>query len=254
MDQVKVKEYWESLGVQKLTGELVTHRDINQVHMEIDQVLSLLSQEDSLLDIGCGNGYSTSVYAKKCKRVMGIDYAQNMIESATRNYRAENISFRELNVLNLNKSIGLFNVILTTRCLINLDSWEKQEEALKAIQSCLEPGGRFIMIEGSQQGRNELNQLRQANGLSVMPPVWHNIDFDEVRLKNLMVKYFDIEYDIRFGLYDVLTRVQYPSLISPKEPEYGTDFHHQARKLSRHIKDDGLGRYSREFVMVFRKK
>jgi len=250
----KVKNFWEDCGSSNKAGGLVTHKDTDQVAMEKEVVCSFINTDDTLLDIGCGNGYSTNEYAKRCKSVVGLDYAQNMIDIAKKTHVSDNLKFEQLDVLNLNESFGKFSLILSTRCLINLMSWEKQQEAITSIHKCLSDGGRFILIEGSQQGRTALNELRVTSGLDAMKPVWHNLDMDEEKLKPFLKDMFEIENDIRFGLYDMLTRVYYPASIHPKEPEYGTKFHKAARTLSQTFSKDSVPQYSREFILVLKKK
>ena len=248
-----VHEYWEKLAKSKPSGELVTHGDIYQVALEIDAILSFLSDDSSVLDVGCGTGFSTFAYAKKCKEAVGIDYSISMIESAKANYNLGNLTFEHIDVLSLSKQYGQFSTIISTRCLINLKSWDKQKDALKRIHSCLIPEGNLILSEGSQQGRSDLNKLRRSVGLSDMPQVWHNNDFDEDKLMPFLMKLFSLEKNCRFGLYDILMRVYYPLSISPKEPQYGTSFHKAAYNLVEALNDNAYPKYSREFLMVLRK-
>lgn len=249
----KIRDFWEELGISKPSGELATHRDNDQVALEIDTILQRLHEDDYLLDIGCGTGFSTSVYAKTCKNALGVDYAKAMIESAKKRYQSDNLKFEQQDVLSLDAQYGQFSVIVTTRCLINLTSWNEQKDAIKRIHNCLKPGGTLILAEGTKQGRDALNALRMTVGLNPMPPVWHNIDFDEDLLIPFLADLFDIREDIRFGLYDVLTRVNYPLVIHPNEPKYGTAFHRSARELAQSIGDVPYPQYSREFVLVLRK-
>ena len=177
-----------------------------------------------------------------------------MIEAAEKKYKYKNLVFKRQNVLQLDERLGKFSVVLSTRCLINLHSWEEQKEALRRIHRHLTPFGRLILIEGTQQGRSALNNLRLALALKAMPPVWHNQDFDERKLKPFLKGLFRLEEDIRFGFYDVLTRVCYPKAIFPKEPQYGTSLHAAARNLTRLFHGDPLPQYSREFVMILKKE
>jgi SAM-dependent methyltransferase len=249
-----IKDFWEKMGTSKPAGELVTHRDIEQVALEIDTIMSLLNEEDILLDIGCGSGFSTAIYARKCEKATGIDYAKTMVESARHRYGSKKLRFEQQDVLTLNDRSNKFSVIVSTRCLINLGSWDEQKNAMQRLHTCLKPGGRFVLAEGTKQGRDALNGLRRSVGLNPMPPVWHNIDFDEDLLMPFLADLFDIQEDIRFGLYDVLTRVNYPLIIHPDEPRYETSFHRAASELAKSIGDDPYPQYSREFVMVLRKR
>jgi SAM-dependent methyltransferase len=249
----KIRNFWEQMGLAKPAGELVTHRDVDQVALEIDIILSLLEEDDVLLDAGCGNGFSTSIYAKKCKKVLGIDYADSMIESAKKHYQGKNLQFERQNILTLGEQYRDFSVIVSTRSLINLNSWEEQKEAIRGMHRCLERNGRLILAEGIFQGRRALNELRLAAGLAEMPPVWHNVDFDEEKLMSFLKELFMVEKDIRFGLYDILTRVYYPMVISPQEPQYGEIFQQAAFKLFKALGNEAFAKYSRESILVLKK-
>ena len=50
-----------------------------------------------------------------------------------------------------------FDLVISQRCLINLSGWEEQQIALAEIARILNPGGRFIMQEGTLQSREALN-------------------------------------------------------------------------------------------------
>ena len=251
----KIFSLWEQLGVSKKPGNLVTHRDINQVSLEMRTISKLLNAKDVLLDIGCGNGFTTSIHAKKCLKTIGIDYSKNMIAAAKKTYENRKLHFEVGDALTLNYKKGAFTTIISTRCLINLTSWNKQKRAIFNLAETLDSGGKLILTEGIRQGRKNLNQLRQKLGLNPMPDVWHNLDFDEDKLLPLLGRYFILQQDIRFGLYDVLTRAFYPAGIYPRQPKYGTPFHSAAEKLTTLIKDQkDLRKYSREACLVLIKK
>jgi hypothetical protein len=87
-----------------------------------------------------------------------------------------------------------------------------------------------------------------------MPDVWHNVDFDEDALFPFLEEHFEIKRDIRFGLYDVLTRVNYPACIYPDTPQYDTIYHTAAEKLFYLCGADVLGQFSREVCLELVKK
>ena len=252
--KVDILNFWEKLGILKSPGNLVTHKDLNQVNIEVNTVLSFLKEEDVLLDVGCGNGFTTSKYAEKCSKTIGIDYSAHMIESARKAYKNKNLSFEKKDILALTYEKSSFSTVVSTRCLINLTSWDEQKRAIENIHAVINPGGRFIFIEGIQQGRDNLDQLRNSVGLGAMPSVWHNLDFDEDKLFPFLEDLFVIKQDIRFGIYDVLTRVNYPACISPDEPDYRTNYHSIAEKLFYLLDGNVWDRYSRETCLVLDKK
>jgi SAM-dependent methyltransferase len=250
----QIHSHWEEVSRSKPPEELVTHKDLNQVILEIDLVSNLLNEEDRVLDIGCGNGFSSSKYAAICQYVIGMDYTPGMVEAAKRAYKMDNLEFKVGDVLEAGPHWGRFTAIVSTRCLINLSSWQEQEKALHNLHSILSKGGRLLLLEGTQQGRMSLSKLREAMDLEPLPKVWHNLDLDEVKLMPLLQKLFHIKRDIRFGLYDMLTRAFYPSVISPDEPKYNSEFHRTAKKMTDVIEPETLKKFSREFCLELVKK
>ena len=257
MDQArkKILNFWESQGLSRPPASLVTHRDFNQVSIEINLVLNILKRNDKLLDIGCGNGYATSIYARKCKKTVGIDYSKNMINAACKAY-ADNkrLTFNVNDVLALNYKRGEFTVISSTRCLINLTSWQEQKQAIVNMHKMLNRGGRLILLEGMREGRQNLNLLRKQLGLSVMPSVWHNLDLDESKLFPLLKKKFKIKSCCSLGFYDVLVRAFYPASVYPKAPKYGSRYQAAAERLFYALGDDIGNKYSREMCLELVKK
>ncbi len=250
----KILEFWSHKNSQGNEGKLVTHGDIQQVNIEISLISSLIKATDKLLDIGCGNGFSTDIYAQKCETAVGLDYSTAMVASANKAFNTPKLYFIEGNVLHLDKQIGTFSLINSTRCLINLSSWEEQMTALQKLHALLEPGGRLILSEGTLQGREQLNGLRKSLGLEEMPKVWHNLDFDEEKLFPFLSERFEIKQDIRLGLYDVLVRAYYPSGIAPEPCQYGTNFQVAARKLYEQMDRNTFREYSKMFILELIKK
>jgi SAM-dependent methyltransferase len=135
-----------------------------------------------------------------------------------------------------------------------LRNWNEQKKAIKKLHELLAPGGRLLLLEGMKQGRDNLNKLRKRTGLSAMPKVWHNIDFDEKKLFPFLKNYFTVKQDIRFGLYDVLTRVYYPAYIFPKDARFRTKHHDTAVKMYYAFGERSCNEYSREACLILIKK
>lgn len=255
----KVKNFWDSRAAEKLAAYEVTHGDIWQRWLEIEMICRYLKKTERVLDIGCGNGYSTRIFADFSKQVIGIDYSEAMIERA----RGESFSekkrkgaipeFHNCNILDLTpEHFGFFDTAISERCLINLRSFEEQKQAIINIASVLKHGGHYIFIEGCGDGRAKLNDMRQKVGLSVMPTVWHNIDFAETETLNFFKQYFVVEDRQYFGIYDFLSRVVHPLLVAPKEPRYDARINEIAAHLSlicQELKD-----LSRVFFILLRRK
>lgn len=249
----KVRSFWEQRGASGLDGRLVTHRDPFQVSLEVSVIKEHIRPEDVLLDIGCGNGYSTSVYAGLCASAKGIDYSDEMIRGATAAHRAANLKFEQQNVMALKEPDEVCTRVVSTRCLINLANWAEQQKALRELHRVLKRGGLLILAEGVADGRDRLNELRVRMGLTAMPPVWHNIDFKEGELLPFLARGFKLIRDVRIGAYDVITRALYPASVQPDEPKYGTQLHALAEKMQHALGWEALKEYGRLAVWVLEK-
>lgn len=253
MGRSEVKEFWEKRALEHGASQTATHKDIFQRELEIASISNYLRAGDRVLDIGCGNGFSTRQFAGKVGRIVGMDYSEAMIAEARSQDAPSNVEFERADVLGLNPAtLGLFDAAVTERCLINLDSWESQQTAVRNIHSVLKPGGRFIFCEGSSGGRAGLNRLRTSLGLPAMPTVWHNIDFDRNKTLDLMSDLFTVEDEISFGLYDLIARIVHPMLAAPSEPHYDALVNQIAKDIN--LRAQGMSDISRVLFLVLRKK
>lgn len=246
-----VKAFWEARARNSdLPAIAVTHPDWNQRLLELDVVLQYLPRGQRVLDVGCGNGFSTAMFARYASAVLGIDYSQEMIKRAQQEVgHLTNVAFQCVDVVNLDLPSASFDVAVSQRCLINLRDWESQKKAIGNIAQVVRPGGHFFLQEGTRQGRERLNQAREMLGLSRMPDVPFNLDMDEENLWPFVRQYFDIVEVRRFGLYDLISRIVHPLLVSPAEPKYSAKINEIARQVSAKLSGaDDLGREFSAFL------
>lgn len=100
--------------------------------------------DETILDIGCGDGNTTKVLAARVLRgkVLGIDASLSMIEAATKAKCPENLSFQLLNAQQLNFQ-HQFNIITCFFCM----QWVPDKLTLfRNIFCSLKSKGRFLMI------------------------------------------------------------------------------------------------------------
>ena len=185
-----IKEYWERRAAEGSDGAVTTN-DVHLRELEHTALVQTLREVTDtegarLLDVGCGDGLTTLRVAKKLPglRVLGIDYSENMIALARVGLEreedaglAKQIEFVEGDVTNLRAATGgkRFDVVVTDRCLINLDSADKQYDALRQIAECLNPGSYYVGIENFMEGQERMNDARAAVGLREIPVRWHNL-------------------------------------------------------------------------------
>ncbi len=253
-DQTRaVREHWDRQAVKDIDPELVTHVDRYQRQVEIELLLRAIPHGQRVLDVGCGNGYTTAMLADRSAEVIGVDYSEPMLERARQEFGGpDNLQYRQLDVLEL-PSIGrTFDVVVTQRCLINLTSWEDQQTALNNIAEVLEPGGFYFMQEGTRQGRHGLDQARESVGLERMPPVAYNLDFDEELLWTFLRERFHVVSVRRLGAYDLISRVVHPLLVAPADPGYEAEINRIACRVATEL--DLCPQLAREFSATLQRR
>jgi SAM-dependent methyltransferase len=230
-------DFWEKKAESSQETSSVTHGDVHQRELEISVLLELINKKDTVLDVGCGNGYSSQIFAEHCKEVSGLDFSPAMIERAKKeNPGKGNISYFVGDARDFMFK-QTFSVVITERCLINIMDWEEQKKAIANIANHVKSGGYFLMMEGLHDGRKNLDLTRTKLGLSPLSIVNHNLDFHKMRTEEWLKKFFRIEEVRTFGTYEFITRVIYPLVILPKEPSYGSPFHKTALNVCRNMQD-----------------
>jgi SAM-dependent methyltransferase len=247
-----VKRFWDGRAETPVSDSEVTHADVWQRQLEIETIRTLLGRGDRVLDVGCGSGYTTKRLAPHVAEIIGIDYSEAMIQRAVGS-GAEPAVFAVKDVLELGPAdFGVFDVVVTERCLINLSGWAEQRRAIDNVASVLRPRGRFIFIEGGRQGRQNLNRVRTTAGLETMPTVWHNVDFDEAETLAYLERDFVLEQRPSFGVYDFVARVVHPLLVAPEPPVYDSRINEIAARLAHDV--DAFPDLSRVFCLVLRRR
>jgi SAM-dependent methyltransferase len=205
-----VKAYWEDPGTVSII-------DKNLHQIEIETVCCHLLPTDSLADIGCGDGQATVRYAARVARCVGIERSEHLrakAESTAKQSGLSNICIRSGDILDRQLPTAAFDVIVTQRLLINLASWEEQMQAILNVHRILKPGGRYIMIENTNDAFLALNDVRVALKMPPIPQHWHNRFFDYDELIRFLRGKFQLLRHYDFGLYYLLTRVYVPMFAS----------------------------------------
>ncbi len=225
-DSLKVID-WESDYFIDSKGQGGTLKDSNLRELEIQNVVREIRKGEYVLDIGCGNGYSTLEYAKRLKdvRLLGIDFSKEMIKNAislmhddypqlVSRVRFECHDILELSALYEEE----FDVVCSTRVVINLPSWQLQQQALDEIRKVLKRGGRLILLEGSVDAVERLNAVRAKLKMKMdRAGNWHNVFLRDEDLKNyIRGKYKLIKEIYHASTYMLITRVLYHKVILGK--------------------------------------
>lgn len=255
----EIKEYYKKRSGK---GTYATSPDYNLREVEIHCLLKWLSNGKKVLDVGCGNGYSTIRFAEKYNSdFIGIDFVDDMV-CAARDMADEHniigkIEFQVGDVTNIGFADDTFDIVISERCLLNLPNREMQWQAMSEISRVLKPGGTYLMLEGTLQGLAKMNEIRNNFGLDSIPDTdqsynWFSNKFDEKELIDKSSEYFSELISIeRFGMYFFLSRVVHPLLVQPEQPKYDAKINEVAREICKVFQDfEGMGH---EALFVFKK-
>jgi 2-polyprenyl-3-methyl-5-hydroxy-6-metoxy-1,4-benzoquinol methylase len=124
-----------------------------------------------VLEVGCGNGFSTDRFRSLVEHIDAFDYAGQMIERAKRTFGETNNRFIHDSVLRPQFLEGPYDAVICVRVLINLADLEQQKQALANITRLVRPDGICILAEGFTDGFDSLNALRTSLGLPALTPV-----------------------------------------------------------------------------------
>jgi len=229
------KEHYIEEAREFGASKQATMKDINIRNKEIEMIIRYINvlrthfKSPKILEIGCGNGYAAEQITKQLdiKSLVCIDSCEDFIEIA-KNRESKNATFMIGDALNLDFDDSSFDIIYTERCLINLDSWKKQQKALEEIRRVLKDGGVFLMIEAFTDGLNNLNEAREDVGLEAIPQPYYDLFFDKIKFLDFINGRFvdistinldvNLKYSTNFlSSYYFGSRVLYPSLISGKK-------------------------------------
>jgi len=244
----RIRQYWEDRAKTYGTQPAATTDDVYLRALEIETLIQKLSglevpADSSVLDVGCGDGYSTLGIARHFPgfTFLGVDYSQGMIENAVGRLKTEpelrgRVSFKIADVLNLSElgGVGFYDVVVTDRCLINLESLACQSAAIAQIGMRTKPGGFYVAIENFLEGHENMNKARLAVGLPEIPVRWHNLYFRETEFIQSAERFFEvIELTDLASSYYFATRVVYSKMCQMRgeKPDYQHDIHKLAVNL-----------------------
>ena len=121
-------------------------------------------------------------------------------------------------VLHLNAAASLknnFDFVFTDRLLINLNSWELQQQGIEQIASCVKENGLLVIIENFTQSYANQNLLRKVVGLPPRIPDPYNKFINEKEFQEFVVEKLKFEYiySENFGsLHDLILYVLLPHI------------------------------------------
>jgi SAM-dependent methyltransferase len=245
--------HWNERAVSVQDDIEVNIMDIFQRDLEYDAVCKFLNADMNVLEVGCGNGFSTERFRALTRHVDAFDYAENMIERAKKRIGETNNRFFLDNVLSPKHFADAYDAVVCVRVLINLRDLSEQHAALHNLQNVVQPGGLLVLAEGFVEGFEELNRLRLEVGLPDLVPSSINFYARIGETLAAIQPEFTLEHEFHLGTYDYLTRIVYPAVISPEPARHNTEFSERCATLARAYNPPNFQQFSRMRGFVFRR-
>lgn len=165
-----ILDFWNSQARKHGTDHSASWGDKYAIALEIETIGNHIARGDRVLDVGCANGYSSLHHLERgVASITGIDFSAPMIEQAQAKLREAgnppNVSFQVGDVRKIALPDNAFDVVYTTRVLINLPTWAEQQQGIRECLRVCRPGGKVVLCEAFWEPLVLLNAIRALKSL-----------------------------------------------------------------------------------------
>lgn len=273
MDMQEIREHWDKLAEKfaldlKSTTKTPTIKqlEIHALARAIRTFFPDAAPERTVLEVGCGNGHNIFGLWEQFTsyHFTGLDYSPQMIESAQKILEAHpeaDMVFGVADILSLQMELlnpTHYDVVFTDRCLINLNTWERQMTGLRNCAERVRPGGALVIIENFVASYSNQNRLRESAGLLVRTPDPYNHFIHETEFQSFATGELGLIHETTddFGsLHDILLYVLIPA-VNQGKVDYSHPIMEAATTLLTRMPDDiqnQFGSFGQNRLYVFRK-
>ncbi|MCH7592356.1 MAG: class I SAM-dependent methyltransferase [Planctomycetes bacterium] len=174
-----ILHHWNSRADKYGASPVASWGDHFAIDLERRTIGRYINEGDKILDVGCANGHSTFRHLDKHPfSIVGVDFSASMIREAKKatatHGASENISFEIGDVRRLRFQDETFDVVYTTRTLINLPTWEDQKRGILECMRVCKTGGTVILCEAFWEPLVLLNAMRALESLPALAENDHN--------------------------------------------------------------------------------
>jgi SAM-dependent methyltransferase len=149
------------------------------IHRKAYEVASNMTVNKTVLDLGCNNGYGTSLLNAGCKKVIGVDVSPKAIAEARRQFSPAGIEFRLVDGVRLPFANHSFEAVVSFQVIEHVSDYAVY---LSEIKRVLVPGGLALFTTPNAS-------IRLDPGMPPWNP-FHTQEFTAAGLKNLLQSYF----------------------------------------------------------------
>jgi len=154
----------------------------------------------SILELGCGEGFGTLLLAEEGHRVTAVDFDEEAVAHAKASIPNQNVQFIQSSFFTFQPQEASFDAVVSLDVIEHIDASE-EDKFLELIYKALKPGG--VAIIGTPNITASAYASKQSE-------IGHINLFSQERLHQLMSKYFQNVFN--FGLNDEVVHTGFPSM------------------------------------------
>lgn len=160
----KVAKNFGDSGRCTIQDPVIREYELDYLKKEIHLFIQQFERKPTVLDLGCGNGYTINELSKEFPNAffVGIEPQPELLEIA-QSRDLNNAKFKCGSALDESYHDYQFDIVITERVLINLTSADDQEKAFANIANSMVPGGVYLMIESFVEPLMKVNKIRKEN-------------------------------------------------------------------------------------------
>lgn len=236
----------------------VCTNDVALDQLESDQIINAVKNDQSILEIGCGNGllYQQICDKYKLTRYLGTDFVNDLIENCLKKKRSDLHDFMQLDMTEVDKKTfkEKFDLIISKRAVQNVIDQKLQLEVIDNLGQYLNKDGAMILVESSSTAQKNINLIRKKYQLDEINPPFHNLFFDDKILKNYKFKNVVLEKIIPFASdFYYITRFIYARYANEYLNET-PNYEHPLQKIALTMNENSTTDFSQIQTYIFKKK
>ncbi len=225
-----IKEHYDKVAVDNkdkpsctMDNDFVRDTETDFIVDTIKKYIKSEKKDYSLVDVGCGNGYTLDMLSKNFTDIKFRGIEQN---DSLRNLADEKVGKYNINIYSgdIRNEIKILtekiDILVCQRVIINLLDKDDQTLALKNIINCVKDDGLLIFIECFSSGLKALNLAREEFKLSDLPPAHHNLYLDDNFFDTPELIDFDSTKKEFLSTHYYVSRVMHPNILDLTNQEF----------------------------------
>ena len=237
----QIAEYTHQRKLKHLDGEQYARKPGNDSKL-------------SVLDVGCGNGYTLERISESFPDFdfKGIEFNASLREIAAKRFLKKDIPISEGDIRILSSlPQKKCDILICQRVIINLLDATDQKTALSNLVEIVNPKGLLIFIECLKSGLANLNSARSEFELGELPPAHHNLYLEDDFFSHPSLKEFDNSKLEGFSTHYFVSRVLHPTFLNGNKPDFVRNSHFVS--FFSQALPDSIGKYSPLKLFAFTK-